>query len=334
VGSTTWRQLVPASWRSALRARWPNGLPTLVPSRWSASLGAGRSGGPGIEPLARIGDRQFVELAYLFLLQRAADPAGMEHMLALLRDSGSRAVVLAEIRASPEFRAVNPADPLEALHRSRTLWVQSLPPARRILDLGGSSQQSDRGALVEMGYPYDFEELVVVELPPDEAHPLYQRPKVSGSVDTHRGPVRYSYGSMSDLGGFEDGSIDLVVSGQTFEHVDRRTGVAMLAEAHRVLEPGGRLALDTPNRALTELELCGTGRDFINPDHEVEYHHAEMVEILHAAGFVIEARYGLNLMAASLDSGTFDAAEAVAHSGLYHRIEACYLLAYLATKPA
>ncbi len=61
------------------------------------------------------------------------------------------------------------------------------------------------------------------------------------------GPVEFAFHSMVDLGRYEDGSFDLVYSGQSIEHVTEAQGEQVAREAFRVLAPGGWLCLDTPN---------------------------------------------------------------------------------------
>src|SRR5438874_2232336 len=80
-----------------------------------------------------------------------------------------------EIRGSEEFRFHRRFTQLSrSIHMSRCDFVQSLPRAGRILDLGGTNLWSEDGALVHMGYPYEFEELMIVELPEDDRHPIYR----------------------------------------------------------------------------------------------------------------------------------------------------------------
>ena len=61
-----------------------------------------------------------------------------------------------------------------SLHYGRGVFIRSLPRARRILDIGGVALGVPYGALVLMGYPYAFEEIVIVDLPSEDRHELYQ----------------------------------------------------------------------------------------------------------------------------------------------------------------
>jgi SAM-dependent methyltransferase len=276
-----------------------------------------------------LSDAAFVDQAYWFLLERPPDPVGRPDKLAKLRNGMTRRELLRELAESPEFTSRAPVRALESLHRSRMLWIQSLPPARQILDLGGVSLSSDDGALVQLGYPYPFEQLTIVDLPPEDRHELYHGGRVDRVVQTSLGPVSYRYHSMADLDGIADGSIDLVYSGQTFEHVTPADGERVLAEVARVLRPGGALALDTPNRAATAIQLRDVPGEFIDPDHEIEYTHAQMLDLFGRFGFTVERQHGLNLVRTSVEQDRFVEAELAAHPGLYDDIESCYLLAYV-----
>jgi SAM-dependent methyltransferase len=267
-----------------------------------------------------------VRLAYTMLLQREADPDGLTYGLAQLESGATdRRGYLDWLRASSEFQALGFTVLGPSLHTSRCQFVKSLPRARRVLDLGGTSLGNPVGAFVSMGYPYDFEELVCVDLPPDDRHPLYQRPAVDGTVPTSRGPVRYQYHSMVDLSRYDSSSFDLVYSGQTFEHVTEADADLMLKEIHRVLRPGGVFALDTPNGRACRLQQD----EFIDPDHKIEYTAAQLEDKLAAADFRVDRSWGLNYVGGSLASGTFSLEEAARSYGMFAEVEDCYLLAYV-----
>jgi SAM-dependent methyltransferase len=276
---------------------------------------------------------RFVRAAFQTMLRRDPDPGGLENYMTVL---GERRFtpddVLDDMISSMELREIPYRNILRSLHQSRCDFVRMLPRARRILDLGGTDQESDAGALVSMGYPYPFELLTIVDLPGAERHELYGYLASSDTVDSRRGPVRYRYHSMVDLAPYPDASFDLVFSGQTIEHVTEDDAVKMLAEVRRVLVPGGWFCLDTPNRRVTALQL-GSGV-LSNPDHKLEYTHEHLSAMLREAGFDIVGAYGLNLAAESLASGEFDLAEVAAMHGVYAQITDCYVLAYTCRTPA
>ena len=87
--------------------------------------------------------------------------------------------------------------------------------------------------------------------------------------------------------GVADASVDLVFAGQTSEHLwaDELTGFLM--ESHRVLTPGGILALDSPNRLITEHLRWSHG------GHTIELSATEMSELLDLAGFEVRSVAGI-----------------------------------------
>jgi SAM-dependent methyltransferase len=79
--------------------------------------------------------------------------------------------------------------------------------------------------------------------------------------------------------GVDDGTVDVVFAGQTTEHLWANELLGFLLESHRVLRPGGLLALDSPNRLVTEHLLWSHG------GHTIELSPDEMAELLRLAGF-------------------------------------------------
>jgi SAM-dependent methyltransferase len=272
-----------------------------------------------------------VEVGYRAVLQRLPDPWGRRDFLGRFR-SGSFTVEQfgRELLDSPEFERVRATRSLvHSLHHSRCAFVRSLPPARRILDLGGTSLQHEHGAMVTMGYPYFFDELVIVDLLPDERHPLYNRGGVRDDVEARQGKITYAYHSMADLSRYADESFDLVYSGQSIEHVPIDVADIVLSESFRVLRRGGLLAVDTPNALVTRLQQA----EFIDPDHKYEYTPGELEEKLSRAGFEIVERKGLNLGLRSVEEGRFDEAEVAENVGVFSDTASCYLLAMVSKKP-
>src|SRR6185437_10324412 len=231
---------------------------------------------------------------------------------------------------SAEWSHVAPMTELiPALHYGRGVFIRSLPRARRILDLGGTAIGDARGALVHMGYPYAFDEIVIVDLPVEDRHRLYQDEARPSAVQIDQGLISYRYHSMTDLSGLPSASFDMVYSGQSIEHVTRRDASKVLAQVRRVLKPGGVLAIDTPNGRVTRVQQL----EFIDPDHKYEYTHREMVAMLEGSGLRMERAHGISYGGRSTGSGVFDESEIATRRGLYDDIEACYLLAYVCRRP-
>src|SRR6202034_136459 len=180
-----------------------------------------------------------------------------------------------------------------------------------------------------MDYPYKFQEIVIVDLPSEDRHELYQDGQIQTTVEVAGGKVSYRYHSMVDLSSYPSESFDMVYSGESIEHITRQDAEQVLAEAPRVLKPGGILALDTPNAKLTRLQQ----EAFIDPDHKFEYRHAEMAAMLRGNGFVIERAMGINYGGESVARGVFDPTELATRRGIFDDIENCYLLAYVCRKP-
>ena len=105
-------------------------------------------------------------------------------------------------------------------------------------------------------------------------------------------------------------TVDVVASLQVIEHLWDQPG--FLAECARVLRPGGRLLLTTPNRL-----TFSPGRDTpLNPFHTREFTAAELAELARGAGLRVtrvagvhhgprlrelDARYGGSIIAAQVD---------------------------------
>ena len=270
---------------------------------------------------------RFVRAAYQVMLRRPADPDGLRNYVDHLESGRLTADgVLDEMLTSMELREIPYRNLLRSMHQSRCDFVRLLPRASRILDLGGTDQDDDFGALVQMGYPYSFERLVIIDLPSDERHDLYGYIASTDAVASPLGPVEYRYHSMVDLSQYDDDSFDLVFSGQTIEHITEDDARKMLAEVRRVLTPHGWFCLDTPNRVATELML-GVGQ-LSNPDHKHEYTHDELSTLLEEAGFDVVGSYGLNHLGDCVARGEFDSDVVAQRHGVYADITNCQLLAY------
>jgi predicted SAM-dependent methyltransferase len=274
--------------------------------------------------------REAISELYLRLLHRQVDEVGLSHWLKRLDEGQAIAEIETSIKESDEYRnahrQVGAIDLLRALHRSRVELVRQLPVAKRMLDLGGGAVGDPRGALVVMGYPYAFEELNIIEPPPENRHELYRNiPDVVEVVDTVKGPVKYHYGSMADLSRFDSGSLDMVFSGETIEHVSVEDCKKTLREVRRVLRPSGFFCFDTPNRDITVIQ---SPNHYINPEHKIEYTHTQMCTLLAEAGLRIVEEKGVTYMPETLRTREFQESEMLNNVGLYADLTKCYLLYY------
>ncbi len=282
-------------------------------------------------PFRFLPPKQSVRMAFNVILDREPDAVGgAEYTEKLASGALSRRGVAEALAHSEEFRRRVPiGNVLLSMHVSRSEFVSGLPRAARILDLGGTHQGLPDGALVHLGYPYPFERLVVVDLPVDERDEIYQGGSTGEPVVSELGPVEFAFHSMVDLGRYEDGSFDLVYSGQSIEHVTEAQGEQVARETFRVLAPGGWFCLDTPNGPVWRLR----SDEPMNHDHKIEYSARQLATMLERAGFDVRECKGLNLMQRGRAAGVFDEAEASAHPGVFAAAEDCLLLALVARKP-
>jgi SAM-dependent methyltransferase len=98
--------------------------------------------------------------------------------------------------------------------------------------------------------------------------------------------VRTVRGNLAALP-VRESAVDVVANLQVIEHLWDQDG--FLRECSRVLRPGGRLLVTTPNRI-----TFSPGRDSpLNPFHTRELDPSEMDSLLRAAGFAVEYLGGL-----------------------------------------
>ena len=84
-----------------------------------------------------------------------------------------------------------------------------------------------------------------------------------------------------------DASVDVVVNFQVIEHLWDQS--QFVAECRRVLRPGGRLLISTPNR----ITFTPGGDTPVNPFHTRELNAAELTELLVDGGFAMEGVFGV-----------------------------------------
>lgn len=89
-------------------------------------------------------------------------------------------------------------------------------------------------------------------------------------------------GDCTDLSKFDDASFDVVFASNLLEHLVRDDSSRLLAEAHRVLRPGGRLILMQPNFRLNP------GRYFDDFTHVAVFTDQSLPDYLASEGWRIE----------------------------------------------
>lgn len=91
-------------------------------------------------------------------------------------------------------------------------------------------------------------------------------------------------GSMPEI---DDSCADAVFSGQNLEHLWPEEVTGFFLESNRILKPGGKLVVDSPNRNVT------AKLNWSHPEHTVELTPEEAVELCELSGFDVEKVEGI-----------------------------------------
>jgi SAM-dependent methyltransferase len=212
------------------------------------------------------------------------------------------------------------------IHNARLKMIRTLlPPGKRILDLGGAN-----APLYEMGYPYQFDYMALIDLPSDDRHQEFRRELASPRAHSK---VEIIYSDFSNLDFLADQSFDLVWMGQSIEHIPLKTAELVLKSSYRLLSPGGHIALDTPNRRLTQLHTTKFAHGgFIHPDHKHEFTSNELQSLIEAAGFRLNSKKGICEMPLTVKSQDFTYEDFVLGNPTSDRIDDSYILYFQGTK--
>jgi len=101
---------------------------------------------------------------------------------------------------------------------------------------------------------------------------------------------------VADLRSYDEGKYDLVVSWQVFEHLSDPS--AYLANAVRLLNPDGYLAISTPNKYRVRnilRMLSGKSPELCDPQHFTEYSVSEIRRITSSYPLTFSGRFGYRL---------------------------------------
>ena len=99
--------------------------------------------------------------------------------------------------------------------------------------------------------------------------------------------VEWISNTVGDMHEIEGDVCELLFSGQNIEHLWPEEVCGFLAEAYRILNTGGLLVLDSPNRLIT------ADQKWTHPEHTLELTVAEAQNLLELAGFEVRRRTGL-----------------------------------------
>lgn len=100
--------------------------------------------------------------------------------------------------------------------------------------------------------------------------------------------VTFETADARDLAPFGNGSFDAVLLADFVEHVTDDVLRPCLAEALRVLRPGGALGIYTPNRDHWAERIKAAVPGLQQPDHIAVRPSAEVVRLVATAGFLVE----------------------------------------------
>jgi SAM-dependent methyltransferase len=276
-----------------------------------------------------LGPEEFVRLAYLVLLKRRPDPSGMESWRAYIRRGHfNPQFVVDTLLDSDEYVNTSGGGIFQRLHRSRQLWVATLPAFRRVLDIGGSSANRSEGALIQLGYAHRPETIDILDLPPEQQY--WGKPEFdqSKAFTFDWGKVTYFHGNaetIADVVPLQERIYDCIFMGQVIEHIHLDKLPALLQWIRAHLSPGGRLIFDTPNRAITKIHCPD---HFIDPDHKLEYTPGQIEALLGEGGFRVIKKTGLVHLSGMAGSGVWNAREFADAPLLHDDVDACYLFAF------
>ena len=156
-----------------------------------------------------------------------------------------------------------PSD-VETEHLERYKWASQYAKGMDVLDVAcgsgyGSKMLADAGARRVRGF-----DLASDAIEHAKSHHIGEN-------------LSYAVGNAEDLSQIADASIDLFVSFETIEHLPHVE--KYLGEVQRVLRPGGRFLVSTPDRRLASTMYPLRGKPN-NPFHLFEFTEREFLEAL------------------------------------------------------
>lgn len=164
---------------------------------------------------------------------------------------------------------------VEAEHMERYRYACRFVVGQKVVDIAcgagyGSRMLADAGAASVQGFDISPEAV-------EAAQAQYAAPNLN-----------FAQGDAENLSGIPSGTVDVVVSFETIEHLHHVD--LYLAEISRILKPGGQYIVSTPDRRLASSRYPLTGKPN-NPFHVVEYTEQSLRDVL-ASRFAVEDFFG------------------------------------------
>jgi len=114
-------------------------------------------------------------------------------------------------------------------------------------------------------------------------------PQIAYALQRYSSPSRSFKTMQPGQLDFPDASTDVVTSIELIEHISQDEATQLLCECHRILKPGGKMVITTPNYAflwpLIELALNRFGKVSYEDQHITKYTPAKLSQLLADAGF-------------------------------------------------
>lgn len=160
----------------------------------------------------------------------------------------------------------------EIIHEERGKLLSELPSGAQTFCSVGCSDRwyfdwvEERYGFIPLHYGVELYMPVPDELPPN---------------------VRWVQNSASNMAEVPTGAVDILFSGQNVEHLYLQDMEGFFREANRVVRAGGHIAIDSPNRDISQ------NLGYLQPQHVLELNATDAIRLLEASGFAIKRVDGI-----------------------------------------
>ncbi len=95
----------------------------------------------------------------------------------------------------------------------------------------------------------------------------------------------------------------------------------IFVQAKRILAPGGRICLDTPNALLARLI---SPHSFLHPEHKIEYEPQQLIQLMEKSGLKVEKALAISPMPVSYAMKRFCKLELIESVGVTNEVDTGY----------